>query len=228
MRGARAFAIVGGALLALALVACGSDGKVTIAGQDGTEIDISTATATATASAEASPSTAPTEGATPEDGAATPTPGDTTPTAMPDDDDDDDATPTPSATSSPQAGDRLGAPYGSADVRAAIESGAGSFAVDDEVEQLCPDTSVPGTAFRAEGDALWSLWVYPDAEAREADWVMEDGQLEPQTDDCELPTGFNYFNANVVIAVLKRGSGAEDVRDAFLSLGSGGSGDDED
>ena len=72
--------------------------------------------------------------------------------------------------------------------------------------------------FRGAGGATWALWVYPDSEAREADWAFSDGALRPQTDDCEPPTGLNYFNANVVLVLREPGEGTEEMRDAFLGL----------
>src|SRR5690606_29368771 len=105
--------------------------------------------------------------------------------------------------------------------RGAMESAGIAFAVDDEREAICTDTSVTATSFTVDdSDAVWALWVYPDAEAREDDWAFEDGRIEPQTDDCELPTGFNYFNANAALVLLERGDGAEATRDAFLAMGA--------
>ncbi|MGE3962267.1 MAG: hypothetical protein AB7F65_11365 [Dehalococcoidia bacterium] len=213
-----------GAGAALTLAACeDDDGGVTIAGQDGAAIDVgaTTATATATGGADGNAVTAtPVPGAT----QATAPAGTPTPTG----------TPTPAPTSRPSSGptgNTSGVPYSTTDVRAAMEAAGVGFEVDDESEPLCSDTAVPETAFRAGGSA-WALWVYSDSAAREAEWVLEDGQLAAEVEDCVPPTGFNYFNANLVLALVEPGgAGSDDVRDAFLSLGSAagsGAGHEED
>ena len=203
-----------GALAFAFLAGCEDQGDgVTIAGQDGSTIDVGSATATSTVTATPN---AGTEGATPA--GATPPAGET---ATP----EPSETPTPTATPASSsggtsAGDASGVPYSTSDVRAAMEAADVGFEVDDEREPLCADTSVPETAFDAGGSS-WALWVYPDSAARESEWVLEDGQLAPQVEDCAPPTGFNYFNANLVLVLTEPGGAqSEVVRDAFLSVGS--------
>lgn len=220
---------------AVALAACGGDddGGVTISGSDGTEIEVTTEQ---TETPSASPTGAET-GTTDATGTAT---SEATPSAT----ETPDATGTPSATATPsgggepEEGDLAGVPYSTGDVRAAVEAAGRTFILDDERAPLCPNTSVAETVFLASDPveatgANWALWVYPDDEVLEDDWEIDDGQLEPRSDDCELPTGFNYFNANVVMAFVSwEGADGETTFDeerspredaaieAFLGLGA--------
>lgn len=205
-----------GVLLLLALAACGGDSNgPRVVGQDGSAIDVGTPTETP----PATPTVTPTA-ATPADGTPSPTPtvptatGTPSPTATP------TRTPSATPTTTPSGGTTAGddgSPYGTASVRAAVERGGGTFQVDDEQESLCPGSAVPGTTFRAYG-STWVLWVYPSADAREDDWSLDGGRLEPQVSGCELPTGYNYFNANLVVALVEQGGDPGDMRDAFLGL----------
>jgi len=221
MRHARITVLLGCALLAIALVGCDQErGGPRVVGEDGTEIEITaepTETGTATIVATDEPTSTPDDGAT---ATATPetteTPS-TTPTGTP--------TATPTSTSTPGlgtgsgAGGLAGVPYGTDDVRAALAASGEPVEVDDEREPLCPSGSVPETALQV-GESVWALWVYPDTSAREAEWELSDGRLEPQISDCEPPSGFNYFNANTVLVLLEGVSGVEPVRDAFLEMGA--------
>ena len=216
--------LVVGALAIALLAGCDDkDGGVTITGQDGSSIEVSTATASATTSPETSATTSeatPAGATATASSTATPTTTTPTPTSTP------IASPTSSGGGATSAGDTSGFPYSTSDVRAAMEAADVGFEVDDEQEPLCGDTSVPETAFNAGGSS-WALWVYPDSAARESEWVLEDGQLTPQVGDCAPPTGFNYFNANLVLVLTGPGGAqAEVVRDAFLAVGSAGSEDD--
>ncbi len=222
-----------GVLLALTLVACSDNrGGPRIVGEDGSTIDVTASTETATPSAEVSSTIVPSEG-TP-----TATPGATeTPAAT------GTATATPSGGTSSTAGDLEGVPYSTSDVRAAVESAGRTFLVVDDREPLCAGTSVEETTFWAASSGgsdygpLWTLWVYPDSEAREDDWQLSEGELQPQVDDCEPPTGFNYFNANTVLVFTgwsglgeeslydeNRSPGEDAAKEAFVAM----SGGDED
>lgn len=228
MRHARITVLLGCALLAIALVGCDQErGGPRVVGEDGAEIEITaepTATGTATIVTPGEPT------GTPDDGTATATPDatetpSTTPTGTP--------TATPTSTSTPGAGTESGAgglagvPYGTDDVRAALAASGESVEVDDEREPLCPSASVPETALQV-GESVWALWVYPDTSAREAEWELSDGQLETQISECELPSGFNYFNANTVLVLLEGVESVEAVRDAFLEMGTAASEEEED
>jgi len=207
------FGLLVGAIIALTLVGCSDDtGSPRVVGQDGSTIDIPSS-ATPMPSADVSPTIVPSEG--------TATPG-VTPEAMA------TATPAPTgtATATPTRApggavldESSGVPYSTSDFRAALPS---SLAVEagSADEALCPDTSVAETTLRVGGDdgSIWALWVYPDSEAREADWEFSDGALRAQTDDCDPPTGLNYFNANVVLVVREVGGGIDEMRDAFLGM----------
>ena len=176
-----------GVLGLLALACTGGD-------DDGVPV-LLTRTPTPTVTPAASPTATPTPTATPMV-AATPT---TTPTPRP--------TPVPAATAPPTAGDIAGVPFSTADVRAAIEAeGFPLFALDDRAP-LCATTSVPGQALwsgdisNGDGGRVFVLWVYPDAEAVGADWRAEPGERpELQVPGCELPSGFVFWNENLVLA----------------------------
>jgi len=221
MRHARITVLLGCALLAIALVGCDQErGGPRVVGEDGTEIEVTaepTATGTATVVATGEPTgtpdpaaTATTTPAVTETPSATPT-GTATGTAT--------STPTPGSDSGDATSGLAGVPYGTDDVRAALADSGEPVEVDDEREPLCPDAAVPETALRV-GESVWTLWVYPDTAAREAEWGLSDGQLEPQISDCEPPSGFNYFNANTVLVLLEGVSGVEPVREAFLEMGA--------
>jgi len=206
------FAILVGVILALTLVACDQErGGPRVVGEDGSMIEL-TSTATASPSAEVSATIVPSE-PTPT---ASVTP-EATETATP------EATSTATPTGTPSGGTDIeessGVPYSTADFQASWPSALQIEAREPD-EALCPNTSVTETTLRVGGDdgSLWALWVYPDSEAREADWEFSDGELRAQTDDCEPPTGLNYFNANLVFVVRETGDGIDEMRDAFLDL----------
>jgi hypothetical protein len=207
-----------GAFALVALVGCDQErGGPRVVGEDGTEIEITatpaetgTATIVATAEQTGTPAAAPPE--------ATQTPA-TTPTGTPTSTATSTSTPSGGSSGEGGAGGSAGVPYGTGDVRAALAASGDSVEVDDEREPLCPDSSVPETALQV-GDSSWALWVYEDTSAREAEWQLDDGQLEPQIDGCEPPSGFNYFNANTVLVLLEGVDSVEAVRDAFLEMGA--------
>lgn len=211
MRRASSLGILASAILVASLAAaCGSNGSPRVVVDGGGEF---TVTPTASPLPGGNDGGTPTATGTPAPtGEATETPGPTatsTATAPP------TATGTPSATgtatSTPQpgdhpAGDLAGVPYSTSDVRAAMVSArVGSSPPSGDVEPLCPDTSVrefPFYAADTDGSdfgPVFALWVYPDTDALEDDWETSSSGIEPRT-DCDLPTGFVYWNANTVLA----------------------------
>lgn len=206
--------MLAGVVLALTLAGCSDErGGPRIVGEDGSTIDVTAATQTATPSAEVSSTIVPSEGtpsATPE----------TTETATPEATGTAAPSTTPDATRTPGSGDLEefeGVPYSTSDLQAALSQ---DLEVDSSSQPLCPETSVAETTLRVSGadGSTWALWVYPDSEAREADWTFSGGALNAQTDDCEPPTGLNYFNANVVLVLRERGEGIDAMRDALLGM----------
>lgn len=123
--------------------------------------------------------------------------------------------PAPADAGAAVAGDLVGLPFSTADVRAAIEQAGFVFLPVEPREALCPGSAVPGrpywTAFSGGTDfgPVFVLWVYPDAEALREDWEAVPGEApRPRMEDCELPTGFVYWNDNLVLTFA-----------AWLSLG---------
>ena len=159
----------------------------------------------------------------PETATPTPTPTGTAPSSTP--------TPTPTATASPTAtptqaadGEQQeveGSPFSSADVRSAVEANGYSFQLLARGDLPCPNTSVEAlprwsaTLAGSDFGPLFALWFYPDEEAMREDWVAEPGErLQARTEGCDLPTGFNYWNANLVLVFV----GVPNVNDSELSL----------
>lgn len=202
---------LGGAVVALLLVGCSDNGDgPRIVGEDGSTIDVTASTASATASTEVSPTIVAAEG-TPT---ATP---DATETATPEASATETGTPPAEVTQPPTDFEEFeGVPFSTSDLQAAFPG----TEVDARRDPLCSETSVPETTLTVAGSpgSTWAVWVYPDSEAREADWAFSNGALRAQTDDCEPPTGLNYFNANVVLVLRERGEGIEEMRDAILGL----------
>ena len=97
-------------------------------------------------------------------------------------------------------------PFSTADLRQAIETAGYSFAPRTNIAPICPQTSVPEQAFWSVnltgGDSgpILVLWVYPNSETLKADWQVEPGQA-PQSllPNCGLPSGFAYWNENLVM-----------------------------
>ena len=126
--------------------------------------------------------------------------------------------PVPTAPGRPQQrdGDLDGSPFSTIDVRVAVEDqrGYSFWLVDDERPQLCPASAVPGRAYwsanfqGSDFGPVFVLWVYPNADALEADWSVEVGEAPTPTFDCELPSGFVYWNENLILTF-----------DVWLSLG---------
>lgn len=128
--------------------------------------------------------------------------------------------PRPVATSvapaEPRAGDLQGSPFSTIDVRVSVEDerGYSFWLVDEERPQLCPESAVPGRAYwsanlgGSDFGPVFVLWVYPDVDALEADWNAEVGESPTPKFDCELPSGFVYWNENLILAF-----------DVWLSLG---------
>lgn len=221
---------------ALILAACGGDGDVRVVGEDGSEVVVTE---------EPGGTGAPGEG----DGTSTPaaeTPAPTaseTPTSTPEATPTAAASPTstpgaPTGTPTGEGGATSGPPYSTPAISAAIEGAGRTFEQRQDVAAICADTAVGPTIFTSAASAgaadstTWALWTYPDVDAREDDWDVDDGRLEADTDDCELPSGFNYYNANAVLVFLEsEGSVSprnDPVVEVFLALGASGAGDGDD
>ena len=181
------------ALLALALV--GLLALACTGGDDGVPV-LLTRTPTPEATATGTPTATPTAATTPT---ATPTPR---PTRVP----AATATPTPRATPAPSPDDLAGEPFSTHDVRLAVEGANYSF-WRTEVTPFCPETAVEGQAFwsanllGSDFGPVYVLWIYPDAEALQADWLVMPGERpELLVEGCELPFGFVWWNENAVMA----------------------------
>ncbi len=117
-------------------------------------------------------------------------------------------TPVPPTPRSPADADRdlAGLPFSTADLRQAVETAGYSFSGVETRKPLCPHTSVPELPFwsanLAGGDAgpILVVWVYPSLEALAAEWEAEAGAPpKPLLEGCDLPTGFVYWNQNLVL-----------------------------
>lgn len=212
MRQPRRLGILAAAVVALTLVACDEDNGARVVAPDGTEIEI---TATPTdVPAEGSPSAVVTEGAgSGEDETPTTSP-DATATADATETASEDATSTPSSggAGAGSAGDLEGSPFSTADVRTAMPS---TFDILDDSAPICPNTAVPEVTFVAWSEGTdygpaFVLWVYPDADAAAEDWALGE-DVDPLTDGCDLPTGFTYFNANLVMTFRSWVSQGEEI-----------------
>ena len=102
--------------------------------------------------------------------------------------------------------DLTGFPFSTSDLRQALEIAGYSFSGVEERAPICPQTSVPELPFWSpnlagnDSGPILVLWVYPTFEALEADWEAEPGAPpKPLLDGCELPTGFVYWNQNLVL-----------------------------
>ena len=174
------------AVVAVIAIGCGG-------GDDGGEEATPTATAapspaaaTRTATATATPTPTPTPTATPA-ATRTPTPA---------------ATPTPLAM--PASLNAEGIPYSVSDLVSALAPGGIVLTDLYDPASACAGAAVEGLPFVASEDAtaerfaVWVLWVYPDSEARSADW--QTGQrAEPLVEGCEPPNGFIYWHGNLLL-----------------------------
>ena len=174
---------------AVVTLRCGSgdDGEDARPAPTATATAAPTRTATVPATPASSPTATPTATAAPT---ATPTP---TPTA----------TRTPAAATPPPVGAE-GVPYSLSDLADALAPGGVVLTDLYDPASACAGAAVEGLPFIASEDAtggrfaVWVLWVYPDGEARQADWRT--GQrAEPLVEGCEPPNGFVYWHANLLI-----------------------------
>ena len=165
-------------------------------GGDG-EATPTAATGTATPSLAATTATTPAPTATPTaTPAATGTPIATaTPTAT--------ATRTPAAATPPPVSAE-GFPYALSDLVDALAPGSVVLTDLYDPASACAGAAVEGLPFVASEDAtagrfaVWVLWVYPDTEARQAEWAT--GQrAEPLVEGCEPPNGFVYWHENLLL-----------------------------
>ncbi len=99
-----------------------------------------------------------------------------------------------------------GLPFSTADLRQAVETAGYSFSGVETRKPLCPHTSVPELPFwsanlaGSDSGPILVVWVYPNFEALAAEWEAEPGAPpKPLLDGCELPTGFVYWNQNLVL-----------------------------
>ena len=91
-------------------------------------------------------------------------------------------------------------------MRAAVEQAGVTFLLVERRETICPGSAVPGRPYwmanRVGSDfgPIWVLWVYPDPDALREDWETVPGEApRPRVEGCELPTGFVYWNENLVL-----------------------------
>ncbi len=199
-------------VLALVVLACGGEGNARVVAEGGGEITLGDSPTAATG-ADAAPADSTAEPAAPEVGEATATPE---PTSTPE---AEDGTPRWGILGAPRPGvqegsddpataegDLSGSPHSTADVRAAVEAAGYLFRrVTDQVGVLCPNTSVPGAAVWTASSAsdlgpVFTLWVYPNTAAMQADWSTSSGRVQPRTSGCSLPSGHVYWNGNAVLA----------------------------
>jgi len=166
-------------------------------GEDGggREATPTAATTTVTTTPARTATTTPEPTATPT---ATPTP---TPTLA--------ATPTSTATATPAPAtppptSAEGVPYALSDLVDALAPGGVVLTDLYDPASACAGAAVEGLPFVASEDAtagrfaVWVLWVYPDTEARQADW--QTGQrAEPLVEGCEPPNGFVYWHENLLL-----------------------------
>lgn len=110
----------------------------------------------------------------------------------------------PAAT--PFEGDAGGLPFSTADVRAVVEGSGITFIPLGERDVICPVSAVPGAPYWTANAAgtdfgpVFVLWVYPDLAALEEEWAVEPGESpKPRLAGCDLPTGFVYWNENLVL-----------------------------
>ena len=158
------------------------------------------ATPTAAAPATPSPVATATATATPT---ATPTTSTHTPTPAP------TATRTPPATATPAAATPApiaaeGVPYSLSDLVDALAPRGVVLTDLYDPASACAGAAVEGLPFVASEDAtagrfaVWVLWVYPDTEARQAEWLT--GQrAQPLVEGCEPPNGFVYWHENLLL-----------------------------
>lgn len=71
---------------------------------------------------------------------------------------------------------------------------------------LCPASAPPGLPYWSANLAgsdfgpIWVLRVYPDTDALQEDWETVPGEApRSRIQGCELPTGFVYWNENLVM-----------------------------
>ena len=138
--------------------------------------------------------------------AGTPAPTPTAPPATPAPTAPPRAAPTPTATPPPTAEPPAvaGVPYSLSDLAGSLAP-AGVTPTDlYDPRSACAGTAVEGVPFVVSGDeesgrfAVWVLFVYPDSEARRADWET-DQRAVPLVAGCEPPNGFVYWNANLLL-----------------------------
>ena len=125
------------------------------------------------------------------------------------------ATPTVVAAPEVRPGDASGVPFSTSDVRMAVEEGRGySFWLIEEREAPCAGSAVPGYPYWSANLAgsdfgpVFVLWVYPNVEALRKDWDAVPGEAPTPRFDCEPPSGFIYWNENLIM-----------VFDVWFSLG---------
>jgi hypothetical protein len=113
----------------------------------------------------------------------------------------------PATSATPMPGDRDGVPFSTLDVRRAVQDGHRfSFWRVDDRTPLCPASAAPGLPYWSANLAgsdfgpVWVLWVYPDVDALQRDWETIPGDApRSRIEGCELPTGFVYWNKNLIM-----------------------------
>ena len=97
-----------------------------------------------------------------------------------------------------------GVPYSLSDLVDALAPGGVVLTDLYDPASACAGAAVEGLPFVASEEAaggrfaVWVLWVYPDSEARQAEW--QTGQrAEPLVEGCEPPNGFVYWHDNLLL-----------------------------
>ena len=177
-----AFAPALAAMLALVAVACGDD-------------DDDVTVAPAPTQQAAPPAT---ESATPTPTATAPAGTPPTSTAAP---------PAAGACPAPGVADSDGTPFGSEQLRTAIEAGGWCF-LSYPANSPCTATSVSGVmhfSARPNTDAglTFVLWTYPDRASLQLDWRVGPGEPPAAlTTDCDPGSGWVYWHENLVLAFV--------------------------
>ena len=93
-----------------------------------------------------------------------------------------------------------------------------------ELPASCSLTSVVPRGYAVgpvETAAVYAIWMYPTPEALAEDWAVTPGDApEARFGACALPTGYAYWNENLLLAFIEPGDDAtrSQLVDSFLSL----------
>ena len=129
------------------------------------------------------------------------------------------ATAEPTATPLP-----TGSPFSASQLLEALAK----HGVDYELSELrseCLGEASGAHRYASERGPDFTLWVYPGGDALKADWVLpSSGAPSPRTLECEVDSGWVYWNENVLLAFepqqpwIEAASLRQTIVNAFLSL----------